>query len=224
MSESNSKRVLLRSLLAAPAALAGIAAAAAVAAPRDAEAKSDDLEAQVRQLMSAQHYTDAFLQINDVLNRYCRGWDRWDEAALRSCFHPDSTHQHGGFKGLSSDFLTVAWKSVANVKSMTHYCSNVSIEVAGDSAVSECYFLAHHRQPVKDGSGDEDWFLMGRYVDRFEKRDGLWKIAHRRGLHDYSRHISPADTELDGVPAEQISGRKPDDPLYTMLAALHGQH
>ncbi len=87
--------------------------------------------------------------------------------------------------------------------------------------MSECYFLAHHRRTKKSAEGEEDWFLKGRYLDRFEKRDGVWKIAHRRGLHDFARTFDPADTSLDAAPAEQLSVHSTSDPLYAMLADLH---
>ena len=53
----------------------------------------------------------------------------------------------------------------------------------------------------------------GRYVDRFERRDGTWKIAHRAVVHEWDKleHIEPAYSPghfRDGV-------RSPDDISYT---------
>lgn len=217
---SHDKRERLRAFFALPLGLFGlmaVAPAARAAAAQDSVPGAAELET----LLAALHVTDARQQITEVLHRYARGWDRRDEASLRSCFHADSTHQHGAYKGPSADFITAGLKGTANVRSMSHLITNVSIEVAGDRAVCECYFLSHHRRPRKDATGEEDWFMKGRYLDRFEKREGLWKIAHRRGLHDYARTFVPADTSLDAAPAEQLSGRKPEDPLYAMLAELH---
>jgi len=157
-----------------------------------------------------------------VLHRYARGWDRLDEEALRSCFFADSTHEHGAFKGLSSDFVSNGLAVVSRLRSVSHLITNISIEIAGDRAVSECYFLAHHRRESATGTGEQDWFVKGRYLDRFEARQGVWKISHRRGLHDFSRTFQPADVSLDAAPAEQRSARAPDDPWYALLAALKG--
>lgn len=213
---SQTKRTLLRSLVALPIATA--AATPALAETHDRESDRELLQ----RLVAAQRETDARQQITDVLFRYARGWDRRDGDAILSCFFPDSTHQHGGFKGLSHDFVNVALKATTQVKSMNHLITNVSIALADERAVSECYFFAHHRRPVKDVAGaEEDWFLKGRYLDKFENRDGVWKIVHRRGLHDYARTFRPADTSLDAAPADQLSQHKPDDPLYAMLAELH---
>lgn len=157
-------------------------------------------------------------EITEVLFRYCRGCDRADEAALRECFHPGSIHSHGGFQGLSTDFVDMAMRIVRPLKSSTHMLTNVMIELSGDRAVSECHFLAHHRRGKADGSGEEDMFLKGRYLDRFEKRDGVWKIVNRTGLHDFERVVEPADRTLASASAEQLGQKWPDDPLYAMLA------
>lgn len=221
MSNVQSKRTVLRSLLTLPIGVASFLATSSLAR-RAGAAQTEEGDATLERLVAAQHITDARQQITDVLHRYARGWDRRDEEALRACFHEDSTHQHGSFNGLSRDFVRAGLASVRNVKTMTHMITNMSIEVVGDEAVSECYFLSHHRRPRKEGSGDEDWFLKGRYLDRFAKRNGVWRIVHRRGLHDFSRTFAPADTSLDAAPPEQLSALKPDDPLYAMLADLHG--
>ena len=158
--------------------------------------------------------------ITEILYLYARGWDRYDEAALRACFHDDSTHAHGAFKGLSQDFVTRGLESTAAVKSMTHLITNPMIVLKGDHAVSECSYLAHHRRDAADGSGEEDMFVKGRYLDEFEKRDGVWKISHRIGLIDFERVVPPADKTLKNATPDQLGHRKPDDPLYAMLAAF----
>lgn len=211
---------MLRAMFSLALGVVGIGAAStprSAGAVAGAEPEEDPLEGITRR----QAVTNAREQITEVLYRYARGNDRADEAAIRSCFHPDSTHQHGSFKGLSSDFVPFAMKIITGLKTCTHMITNVSIDVVGDRAVSECYFLAHHRRRKKDAEGEEDFFLKGRYLDKFEKRDGLWKIVHRRGLHDFARVFDPASTLLDAAPPDQLSARKPDDPLYAMLAELH---
>ena len=159
-------------------------------------------------------------EITEILYLYCRGCDRADEAALRACFHPDAVHRHGAFDGLSSDFIARAMSVVRELKACSHMLTNVMIELKGDRAVSECHFLAHHRRLRADGGGEEDMFLKGRYLDRFERRLGVWKIAARIGLHDFERVLPPADQTLAAAPADQLGGKKPDDPLYALLASL----
>lgn len=202
------RRGALRSLFALPLSLAAVGAAGRVQA-----AGGTTMQDQLATLAARQ-------EIADVLNRYARGWDRLDEAALRSCFFDDATHQHGAFKGRSQDFITASLPVVARLKGCTHVISNVMVEVVGDRAVAECYFFSHHRRMNAAGTDEEDRFLQGRYLDRFERRGGAWRIAHRRGLHNWERVEARADQTLAAAPAEQLSQRKPDDPLYVMLAEL----
>ncbi|WP_202842518.1 nuclear transport factor 2 family protein [Luteimonas saliphila] len=206
------RRQAVATLLAVPVAFA----AGALAAPAQARTPAPaTLEARLAGL-------EAREQITEILYRYARGWDRLDEEALRSCFFDDAAHQHGGFKGLSQEFITVALPMVAKVRSTTHAISNVMIELAGDVAISECYFSAHHRRATADGSDEEDYFLDGRYIDRFEKRDGVWKIASRRGLNSMERVEPRADRTFASARPDSFGQRKPDDPLYTALESLRG--
>jgi hypothetical protein len=157
--------------------------------------------------------------ITDVLHRYCRGCDRADEAALRACFHPDSTHRHGGFEGISQDFVTLAMGIVRPLRACKHQLGNVMIALHGHSATSECHYLAYQRMPRTDGT-EEDFFTGGRYLDRFERRDGVWRIVRRVGLIDFERFMPPADRTLWEGPAARRGGKYPDDPLYQEFAAL----
>jgi hypothetical protein len=220
VNDLDAKRSALRALMTLPVALLGVAAAtrAAAAPPKSAAPSHQDA---LTRLTAQAEIMDARTQITEVLHDYARANDRVDEALMRSCFWPDSTHQHGSFKGKSQDFVTFAIAIVGKLKNCSHFITNVSIDTAGEKAVSECYLLAHHRRAKKTGDGEEDWFLGGRYLDRFEKRDGTWKIAHRRGLHDFARTFDPADTSLDALPEEQLSVHSTADPLYAMLAELH---
>jgi hypothetical protein len=158
--------------------------------------------------------------ITEVLYLYARGWDRYDEETLRSCFHEDSLHVHGRFDGLSQKFVTNAMRNTKDVKSMTHMITNPMIEIRGDRAVSECSFFAHHRRDAADGSGEEDMFIKGRYLDIFEKRSAVWKIASRTGLSDFERVVPPADQTLADAAPAQLGQKKPLDPLYAMLENL----
>jgi hypothetical protein len=149
--------------------------------------------------------------IAELLYRYCRGCDRADEATLRSCFHADSRHRHGGFDGTSADFATLAMKIIRGVKRTKHLLTNVLIELKGDEAVSESHYFAYHRQVEPKSGMEYDYFTGGRYLDRFQRRAGEWKIAHRVGLIDFERR-EPADQ--GELPAAQMSQRFPDDELY----------
>jgi hypothetical protein len=114
-------------------------------------------------------------QIIDCLVRYARGVDRADEELILSAFHEDAVDYHGDFVGSPHDF--VAWlRKIAAVRLFgQHFLTNHSFEFDGDSAHVETYFLGPERD---EGRLDVD-LVGGRYVDRFERREGVWKIARR---------------------------------------------
>jgi hypothetical protein len=59
------------------------------------------------------------------------------------------------------------------------------IEVDGDVARSESYLVAYHR--VEHDGREFDSLLGARYVDRFERRSGEWRIAQRSVIVDWER-------------------------------------
>ena len=202
--EQSDRRTALGAMLA-------LGAAATTAGSADAASKAKDMAAQLDELMSR-------AQISEVLMAYARSNDRLDEALLRSCFWPESTHKHGGFDGTSTNFINFALKLIAKLKYAAHHISNVSINVDGDRAFTECYYFAHHRRDRKEGGGEEDAFFEGRYLDDFERRNGVWKIIRRRGLSDYSPPATPAQTVFADWPAGQHSLRYPEDDYYGMIS------
>lgn len=220
--EEQNRRHLLGTLLRAPfaAAAAGAAAGAmsssALAAPGGKAGAKLSTAERLDIIESRQAITDA-------LNAYARANDRADEALLRSLFWPESTHQHGRFTGKSSDFVGFAFKIVAGLKYACHHISNVAIEVKGDRAFSECYYFAQHRRDRKDGTGEEDVFFQGRYLDDFERRGGVWKIIRRRGLSDYTSPPIPSETPQASWPAGQHSEKAPADDYYRMQAEFRAR-
>jgi hypothetical protein len=126
--------------------------------------------------------------IREVLVRYCRAVDRCDEELLRSCYHRDALDRHGRFAGSAGDFAAWVTEVQRTSSIMTqHAVSNVVIELAGALAWVESAFAATHVRPPGDGFGEPfiDTF-WGRYVDRFERRDGRWAITSREVVHDWS--------------------------------------
>jgi hypothetical protein len=149
-------------------------------------------------------------QIEEVLNLYCRGVDRCDEAVLADCYHPDGVDDHGTFVGPGREFAAWAVKGAAKAWAASHHTvHNIVIEWIGtDAANVESYVLAYNRR--QDEAGPVEVFA-GRYIDRFERRDGRWRISRRLALRD-------VDTLMDRRPwAGKINkgARYPEDPVYT---------
>ncbi|MDH4143726.1 MAG: nuclear transport factor 2 family protein [Acidimicrobiia bacterium] len=153
------------------------------------------------------------MEIEEVLHRYCRGVDRVDAAELAACYHDDGTDDHGTFRGLGTDFARWATGGAADVWAASHHTvHNVIVEwVEPDVAHVESYVLAfNHRTPAADGSDGPVEVFAGRYLDRFERRDGRWRIQHRRALRDVDSLVERRRW-AGKIPA---GARRPDDGLY----------
>jgi hypothetical protein len=132
----------------------------------------------------------ARLEITDVLHRYCRGVDRGDVVLLKSVYHPDSHDNHGSFKGNGHDFAEYLVRSMDRPPHVgQHHITNTLIELRGDKADVESYFIAYH--PDVDDKGAVIVRVGGRYLDRFEQRAGSWKIARRDVVIDWTEAPSP---------------------------------
>jgi hypothetical protein len=126
-------------------------------------------------------------EIQDCLSRYARGVDRGDWDLVRSTYHPGAYDAHGDYKGDVDGLITWLDERFAGVDNSMHLLGNCLIEFAGpDHAFVETYFGSSRlRAPTdaeraslqaKDMMCRDAW---GRYADRFERRDGEWRVAHR---------------------------------------------
>lgn len=164
--------------------------------------------------------------IHDCLVRYSRGVDRLDRDLLLSVYHPDAVDDHGMFVGGREAFADwVIPMHTSMHLSQQHVLMNHSCDLDGATAHTETYymFVGMNRQgPPVSISG-------GRYVDRFEKRDGRWAIAHRICVRDWILTDEPVDpddpaayTAVKGLPLElaalmasaTASTRDRTDPSY----------
>jgi hypothetical protein len=140
-------------------------------------------------------------QIRDAMFRYCRGVDRADQALIRSAYHDDSRDWHGKYQGPSAAFAAAFVKSMpGTAQGLQHLLGNMLIELDGESAHVETYFFTAYRD-VQDL--EVVAMFGGRYLDRFERRDGEWKIANRTVVNDWTfRKELPRDTKGDaGYPS-----------------------
>lgn len=199
-----------RTALASGALVAGLAAGAQ-ASQAATRQRAPSLAEQVDMLASR-------AAIEEVVLDYARGNDHADEAMIRACFWPESTTKHGGFDGTSAGFADFAMRILPKLKYCKHHITNVSVRVKGNRGFCESYYYAHHVRDRKDGTGEEDAFFEGRYIDIFERRGGVWKIIRRRGMTDWNSAATPAATPYSAMPEGSHALRSKDDEYYRMLA------
>ena len=151
-------------------------------------------------------------EIHDVLMRHSRGVDRCDFELIRSCYHPDAVadYPEDVYQGNVNGFIKFAKKELPTFERTNHFLGNVLIELDGDVAHSETYCIANNKSTAAHKWGDAYLTLWVRYVDRFERRDGVWRIAHRKLVIDFQRK-----DEAGGwfkLPPEQLGRRDGTDP------------
>lgn len=118
--------------------------------------------------------------IQACLLRYTRGIDRHDRELMLSAYWPDAFDEHGVAEGHAAEFVdwAMGWHHEFQTKHH-HIIANHTLELDGDTAHGETYYIfwGENRQGPPT-------LAFGRYVDRFEKRDGEWRIAHRVCVND----------------------------------------
>lgn len=157
-------------------------------------------------------------EIADCVQRYARGVDRLDAELILSAYHDDAFDDHGAFRGSPQEF--VDWYipyAKASFSVHHHYVLNHTCEVDGDVAHCETYYLF-----AGQGTGEDSAPSLhgGRYVDRFERRAGVWAIAARINLAEWSGGLAllpspPGVREEPGRSARDRSDSSYDRPLLT---------
>ena len=115
-------------------------------------------------------------EILECLNRYARGMDRHDREMVRSAYHAGAIDVHGSQAFDVEDFIDWAFTYHERQLHHQHYITNFTVEVHGDIAHSECYYLfvARYADPETPLT-----VAGGRYVDRLERKGGRWAISTR---------------------------------------------
>lgn len=154
--------------------------------------------------------------IMEVLHSYCRGVDRLDVDLVRDIYHEDAFDDHGYWSGRGHDFAPfVVNRLRAENAWTTHSITNALIEVRGDLALCESQVMVHLKRRT-DGPVIVD--VMGaRYVDRFSRRDGAWKIDERTVVLDWHKVENWTGQEAQ-IPLDLFTTGKRDrsDAVYVM--------
>jgi hypothetical protein len=151
--------------------------------------------------------------ILDCISRSSRGNDRFDAELIAGTYHEDGLHQIGGqfIPGKHyGDHANEAHAAIADAN--LHNVTMHSCEIDGDVAHAESYVIGMFLDP----GGATARTLAGRYIDRLERRDGVWRIALRRATVEVAmegKAILPNGSMLPGSGYLRGS-RDRDDPSY----------
>jgi hypothetical protein len=184
---------------------------------------------------SAERIADR-MAIQDVMYKWCRAIDRLDPDGMRAVFHPDAIDEHGPYNGGVEGLVAWIMARHQTIPFSSHQVSNMLIEFATpDLALAETYVRTLQRYPGEAGAAlsqmlgagaalepgvGGDLMTSSRYVDRFERRNGTWKIAGRKLSQDWKQLFLVTATTPKNNPA-WVSGRRDgSDILFQERRAL----
>jgi ketosteroid isomerase-like protein len=152
--------------------------------------------------------------IRQVVARYGRAIDSMDWDLLRSCYHPDAIDEHGVYNGGIEGFIELLERTLPTEVGTNHFMGASLIELDGDTAWVETHALGHHRSPASESEPLRDRLFFLRYADRFELRDGEWRIAHRVVVYEPG-WVMPVERDFLYAPAALVGVREhaPRGPL-----------
>jgi hypothetical protein len=155
----------------------------------------------------------------DLIHAYCNAADRHDHAKMRALYHEDAIDEHGHFaKGPAMDFIDKLPEIQKPMTILHHNVTTVNLKLDGERAEGEVYIIAFH-QVERDG-GRFDVLIGGRYFDKYEKRNGVWKFSHRSIVADWAYPAEPTKVDLEHpfLAGAYIGKPGPADPSYAFFS------
>ena len=137
--------------------------------------------------------------ISDCLIRYCRGVDRLDWELAESAYFPDAIDNRGAITACPADYLALSRKKIEPCLWTSHNSSNIAIDMDGDIAQTEGYVMTFVGSP----DGNDVTIGGARYISKFERRDGEWRLIRQETAMDY-RFTTPVEI----LPPGALRGRR----------------
>ena len=149
----------------------------------------------------------------ECLVRMSRGSDRFDRELFLSSCHPDAVLAAGPFVGNREELYD--WSSQLqknSYRTTMHKLLNFSCDIDGDTAHTETYYL------FVGCIGEETNLVAGgRYVDKFERRDGVWGLVLRNNFIEWTSALPAMASPLGEIPDLHLNGlpsHDRNDPSY----------
>lgn len=136
-------------------------------------------------------------KIRDCLARLARGEDRRDSALIGACYWPDAKVDYGIFLGSFAEYLAWVVPGAPSISTTLHTLGQSLIELKDGTATAETHLTSYHR--IDMGGPERDIVIVGRYLDRLEKRERAWRIVHRTMLYDWMQDFGQSVDWSKGV-------------------------
>lgn len=189
---------------------------------RSIEARVAELESDLQQVADHRAIVDNELQ-------YTRGLDRHDDELINNSFWPDARVSYGTL--IDTDELA-RWANEAHAEyaAHQHHVTGLSTDIDGETAHDEGYILYSsdlERDTSLDAEGvptpgrvvDGSFATLGsgRYVNRYEHRNGEWRMVVHEYVHDIGMRLEAVDICALGClgrwDESDISYERPLEPL-----------
>ena len=164
-----------------------------------------ELESRLAGLRADYRRVADYRDIFDNEHQYARGLDRHDNELISSAFWPDARASYGSVVEVGE---IAEWANEGHARSAAHqhFVTGLTIDVDGDTAHEEGYIYFSSDMP-RAGSfdspgtptpgravaGSTTTFGTGRYVNRYERRDGEWRMIVHEYVHDISLPLDTVD-------------------------------
>lgn len=167
--------------------------------------------------------------ILDIITAYAHAIDRRRWQMMDHLFHDDAQFQFGTVLGDWRGFVEQARAIIDPCLATQHQLGQTLFGFEGEHTChTETYMTAMHTIPAgypiaevfPDKGKIYSAVVAGRYVDRFEKRDGVWRIAQRTGLYDWREYREVEGADLSDTP-EGASGYHDERDPSTLVVARY---
>jgi hypothetical protein len=115
-----------------------------------------------------------------------QNWVIWRDAGhwerFRSVWHPDGVMMATWFQGTRDDFIARSQAGWDRGVSILHFLGGISVDLAGDRAVSQTKMTISQRGAVEGVTCDI--ICTGRFYDFLEKRNGRWGMRLRQPIYE----------------------------------------
>lgn len=130
------------------------------------------------------------LTIAELLQNWVVWRDAGDWERFRTVWHDDGWMMATWFQGPAAEFIRVSQEGWAKGVSILHFLGGISVDLAGDRAISQTKMTISQRSSVHGVPCDV--VCTGRFYDFIEKRNGKWGIVVRQPIYEKDR-IDPID-------------------------------
>ena len=140
------------------------------------------------------------VELNQLAYRYAAAVDACDsdlfcgvfhtDARLRA-YHPDAADPFTDLTG-HEQLVAIPNTMRGMYRHTAHMMTNHLVDIDGDSATGQVLCTARHLG--LDSDRPTSLTVIIRYVDRYERREGTWRIADRQIRFLWSEHHDVADS------------------------------